>query len=391
MKARFPSGFSAIHQTSRAHQSPMRIAFVLPAYPWKPNGGFRTVYEHANHLVGRGHEITVVHSRRLANWPPPPTTKFYRGLRWRARRLRDSIRDSLFKPSLGWQPIDPRVRLRYVPEPISESVPDSDAIFATYWPTAEYVVEYPPSKGEKFYLIQDFESYFGPEERVKRTWKMPFHRVTISKWLYENVSAVTQEGRTICVPEGIDHRRFRILCDIAARPRCISMFFSTAPYKAPGDAVRALEICKGQQPGIQAVVFGTGSRPDRLPPWMEYHQNVPEAELVRIYNQSSIFICSSLAEGFALPPAEAMACGCAVVTTDCGGNRDYAEHEVTALLSPPRDPEALARNVLRLLDDDRLRQRFARAGYERIQEFTWEKSADLLAGFVNDCVKTSKG
>ena len=182
-----------------------------------------------------------------------------------------------------------------------------------------------------------------------------------------------------------------MLCDIAARPRCISMFFSTAPYKAPGDAVRALEICKGQQPGIQAIVFGTGPRPDRLPPWMEYHQNVPEAELVRIYNQSSIFICSSLAEGFAFPPAEAMACGCAVVTTDCGGNREYAEHEVTALLSPPRDPEALARNVLRLLDDDSLRRRLARAGYERIQEFTWEKSADLLAGFVNDCVKTSKG
>ena len=79
------------------------------------------------------------------------------------------------------------------------------------------------------------------------------------------------------------------------------------------------------------------------------------------------------------------------MTTDCGGNREYAEHEVTALLSPPRDPEALARNVLRLLDDDSLRQRLARAGYERIQEFTWEKSADLLAGFVNDCVKTSKG
>jgi len=370
----------------------MRIAFVLSAYPWKPNGGFRTVYEHANQLVARGHDITIVHPRRLSNWPPPPTTKIYRGLRWRAARAARLIRDSLFTPSLGWQAIDRRVNLRYVPEPIPQHVPDSDVVFATYWPTAEYVVGYPQQKGERFYLIQDFQSYFGPEERVKHTWIMPFHRVTISKWLCEQVSQVAKEGRTAWVPEGIDHRRFRILRDIATRPKCLTMLFSPAPYKAPWDAVRAAEICRSQDPQIRALVFGTGPRPDGLPPWMEYRRNVPEKELVEIYNQTRIFACSSLAEGFALPPAEAMACGCAVAMTDCGGNRDYAEHEVTALLSPPGELGALAQNIGRLLADDVLRQRLARTGFDRIQQFTWEKSNELLERFVAECLEqTDRG
>jgi glycosyltransferase involved in cell wall biosynthesis len=120
---------------------------------------------------------------------------------------------------------------------------------------------------------------------------------------------------------------------------------------------------------------------------MEYLRNLPETALVEIYNRCRVFVCSSLAEGFALPPAEAMACGCAVAMTDCGGNRDYAEHGMTALLSPPGNPEALAKNILRLLADDSLRVGLAQAGYARIREFTWERSADLLEGFILESVK----
>jgi glycosyltransferase involved in cell wall biosynthesis len=42
------------------------------------------------------------------------------------------------------------------------------------------------------------------------------------------------------------------------------------------------------------------------------------------------------------------------------------EHEVTAMLSPPRDPQALARNITRLLDDDGLRQRLSANCYRVI-------------------------
>jgi len=99
------------------------------------------------------------------------------------------------------------------------------------------------------------------------------------------------------------------------------------------------------------------------------------------------YLSPNWAEGWHLPPAEAMACGCAVVSTDIGGVRDYAEHEKTALLSPPGDPEALTKNLLRLLEDDNLRIQLAKAGHKRIQEFTWDRSTDLLEQFLIQHVK----
>jgi glycosyltransferase involved in cell wall biosynthesis len=78
-----------------------------------------------------------------------------------------------------------------------------------------------------------------------------------------------------------------------------------------------------------------------------------------------------------------------LVSTDIGGVRDYAEHEVTALLSPPKNPEALAQNIVRLLEDDELRIRIAEAGHERIKQFTWERSTDLLEQFLTDIVGRS--
>jgi glycosyltransferase involved in cell wall biosynthesis len=69
-----------------------------------------------------------------------------------------------------------------------------------------------------------------------------------------------------------------------------------------------------------------------------------------------VFVCSSWEEGFGLPGLEALQCGAALATTDTKGSRDYAFHERTALVSPPRDTVALARNIIRLLGDEGLCQ-----------------------------------
>jgi glycosyltransferase involved in cell wall biosynthesis len=116
---------------------------------------------------------------------------------------------------------------------------------------------------------------------------------------------------------------------------------------------------------------------------MIYEQDPPQDHIVeQLYNGSSIMLSPSLAEGFPLPPAEGAACGCAVVATDIGGHREYLENGVTGLLSPPNNPEALARNLCLLLGNEELRIRLARSGNKFIRHFTWERSADLMEDFV---------
>ncbi|MBV1735321.1 MAG: glycosyltransferase family 4 protein [Candidatus Desulforudis sp.] len=337
------------------------------------------MYEYANQLVARGHEVIVVHPRRLPNWNLPSPNLY----RWFRRKV-GHLRNIVLKPKVEWQPIDRRVQMLYVPEPTARYVPDADVVFATAWQTAELVSRYLQTKGRKFYLVQDFDSFFGSKERLEATWREQFKMVIISHWLFEKVVSVVgrREGMTV-IPDGINHQNFRLLNDIISRPKRVAMMYSQAGYKAPEDGLKTLEICRDKFREFQVIIFGPSSKPERLPFWIEYKANVDNEMLVRLYNSASIFLSSSVAEGFSLPPAEAMACGCAVVATDSGGIREYADHGKTALLSPPRDPEALAKNLLRILKDDNLRIQLARAGHERIKEFTWDRSTDLLEQFLS--------
>lgn len=348
----------------------MRITFILPGYPWGPVGGFRVVYQYANELVALGHDVAVVHARYIAGLG---------GTTWRGgvRRLLGRVRDAWLEPTIWWQPIDPRVELHYVREPVPEAVPEGDVVFATAWQTARYVLDLPPSRGAKFYLVQDFAPWLGSAEAIGETWRWPLTKVAISTWIRDAVVAAGGAD-VVTIPNGIDRPSLALRSPIAGRPRRVAMMYSGAPYKGVADGVEALVRAKRAVPQMEAVLFGSPRRPRWLPGWIRYERNLPDDALVDLYNGTAVFLCSSTAEGFALPPAEAMACGCAVATTDCGGNREYAEDGVTALISEPEEPGALAENLVRLLRDDTLRIRLAEAGQERIRGFAWSRSARRL-------------
>lgn len=67
-------------------------------------------------------------------------------------------------------------------------------------------------------------------------------------------------------------------------------------------------------------------------------------------------------------------CGTAVACTDNGGFKMMCTDGKNALLSPIKNPHALAINIIKLINNDDLRLRIAQAGYESIQSFTWDNS-----------------
>lgn len=64
-----------------------------------------------------------------------------------------------------------------------------------------------------------------------------------------------------------------------------------------------------------------------------------------------VFVLASRLEGMSMSIIEAMLAGTPLVATDVGSIREVIEHEVTGLIVPPEDPEALAQAIRRLLDD----------------------------------------
>jgi glycosyltransferase involved in cell wall biosynthesis len=84
-----------------------------------------------------------------------------------------------------------------------------------------------------------------------------------------------------------------------------------------------------------------------------------------------------------------MAHGRPVVATGVGGLRDLVRDRETGLVVPPRDPGALRRALVRLLDDHELRQRLGAAGRERAREhFSWARVTDATLAAYAEAVGT---
>jgi glycosyltransferase involved in cell wall biosynthesis len=354
----------------------LQVNFVFPGYTNEPVGGYRVIYEYADFLAGRGHGVRLIFPMFMSV-PATHRSRLERTRRlvWRMKtRLRN-------RPLVPWHVFHPQVRMLLVPEVIDAAIPDADVSVATGWSTAQPVADLARSKGEKFYVIQHHETMMGPADAVNATWLLPLRKIVIAKWL-EEVGQRLGARDLRHIPNGINFKLFDVRNPPTERPMHIISLFHDQAFKGVPDALAVLQAYHGRHPQVPVTMFGVPERAPDLPPWITYARNPSQRTLVQeIYNRGTIYLGASLLEGWGLPPAEAMACGCAFVGTDIGGFREFARHEETALLSPAGDRATLLANLERMTRDQGLRTRIQRSGTEHIRHFTWERAGGSLESY----------
>jgi glycosyltransferase involved in cell wall biosynthesis len=219
-----------------------------------------------------------------------------------------------------------------------------------------------------------------PEELERETFRARGLKVCVASWL---VRAAARYGvdptQVVHVPMGIDHSLFRTVEDPAPRAPLVGMLYNSHPAKGwdPGGA--ALERVHAAVPEMRAVIFGTEVPRSPLRDWATFvHDPSPQDLVEQVYNRCQVFVQPSYYEGFGFTAVEAMACGCALVSTDNGGSEDYALPDETALVARPGEADALARHVVTLLRDAPRRTRLAAAGAEFVRRFDWDRAAAQL-------------
>ncbi len=341
----------------------MKITFLTPHI--RISGGVKIILGYSDRLAKRGHQVTVI-------CPQPGIAKRKIGgvpIVYPERAIMNLLR---YKPD--W--IDVTANIRYVSSYDERYIPRADVVVATAWQTAPYVKDYSLKKGEKFYLIQHYESLFhGEKERVDETYLYPMRKIVVSSWLREILKEKFNTNSEVIV-NPVDLDVFYSTRNDCNKNKKICMLYHTNKWKGISNGIKAFEIAKKKSPTIELVMFG--AHKETINYECEYHHKPTGDELRKIYNSCDVFLCPSWREGFGLPSAEAMACKCALVTTDNGGCRDYAIHEKTALVSPPTNPEALAKNLIMLLEDEKLLATIAQNGHEHIKTFTWDKAVDKM-------------
>jgi len=99
-------------------------------------------------------------------------------------------------------------------------------------------------------------------------------------------------------------------------------------------------------------------------------------DIESFYRAAEVFVLPSTYEPFGMVAIEAMACGTPAVLTTKGGLRDLLEDEKDALFVNPVDTEAMAKSIVRLLQDKSLHEDISRNGYNKAHTcFTWDNIA----------------
>lgn len=116
---------------------------------------------------------------------------------------------------------------------------------------------------------------------------------------------------------------------------------------------------------------------------------VPEAKLPCYYRGAIALVFPSLYEGFGLPVLEAMACGTAVITSDCTALPEVAGN--ACLLVDPLQVDEIAAAIRRVVDGTALREELRSLGPKRARHFSWEKTAAKVWKVLEEAISTSKG
>jgi L-malate glycosyltransferase len=220
---------------------------------------------------------------------------------------------------------------------------------------------------------------------------------SLSRWKYRQVDcficasdAIRQmivadgvpDARAVTVHEGIDVGRID-----AAPPAklheelwlphhapLVGNVAALVPHKGQRHLIDSAVLVLGQVPDARFVIAGEGElRPSLERQVKEHHLEKHvmltgfRPDVLSLHKAFDIFVMSSITEGLGTSLLDAMAAGKPVVATAVGGIPEVVVDGETGFLVAPRDHEAMAGAIVRLLTDEPLRRRMGEAGRARVR------------------------
>lgn len=343
----------------------LKVTYVLPALTIA--GGVLSVVQLVNELILSGVEAKIV---ALREYPEIYDWKFY------------------FRPII----------FKNVSE-LLKNFPKTDIVVATHFSTAPWVARLLELQRAKtsFYFLQDYESWFFPEsdkrsrKTVRQSYEMIPDKVVKSDWLRQRIENDGFKAKKIRLGmdllifyprfySGAVKKKKNLVLLAMARPR--------TPRRGFDNLIKALTMVKQKINKLEIVLFGDHLHSYSIP--FEFTDKKiisDQIDLARLYSKSDIFVDASDFQGFGRTALEAMACGAACVLTNVGGVSEYAENEENCLLVSPKKPKLLASAILKLAENEKLREKLIENGSATVKDYCHKREARQTYRYMEDLME----
>lgn len=370
----------------------------------------------SSNLPGSVVRITADTASLFAEWGIP-TTVAYPAVDWwdyklfelsltrgagRARRLLRMAADaavglSARKPWCGFKyhKADPRVRaVRYGLTPSAWRCTPQEVIVVHPPYLVPHMLRTIPDPGVKIVsalhmnLEKAVQSQSAATVRWYKHWVARERLVSVPRYTtsQEAKKAAERLGITVrqVIPDGVDLRLFQPPANRPAGQKpVVTLYCVPDLQKGQADGLDAVRLLKASAPGVRFHALGnvTPGNEGLFDRQYGYLHGEAYAAAVR---ESAILVYPSRFDGFPAPPLQAMASGCALVTTATDGVTDYAVDGRNALVVPPSNPAAMAQAITRLIGDAGLQQRVRAGGIETARRYDVRTTSRQLLEFLQE-------
>ncbi|MHC4644449.1 MAG: glycosyltransferase family 4 protein [Planctomycetota bacterium] len=217
---------------------------------------------------------------------------------------------------------------------------------------------------------------------LKAAWSENVPKLAVTTYLESKAREICGQKVVAVIPNGIDTTEYYSSVPESERDG-IGTVFGTSCYKDPETTVSVLQRLRQNHCQLPQRIFSACRRPKEIPP--KRYIRLPSIEKAReIYSRSLVWFSASRSEGFSCPILEAMACGCAVVATDCGGPRDIINNGENGFLVEVGDVDAIVEKIKLLLDDVELRRHIVARAEKTVKGFCWDNSIAKLERVLHE-------
>jgi starch synthase len=177
--------------------------------------------------------------------------------------------------------------------------------------------------------------------------------------------------------------------------KSVLFFGSISEYKGIEYLIRAEPLITSRIPDAKIVIAGSGDF-RKYKPLIQNKNNfeihnkfIPDEEVAEFFQKSAVVVLPYIdgSQTGVIPIAYSF--GKPVVATDVGSIAEVVDNGRTGFIVPPKNPEALAEAIVKLLKDDKLRQEMGENAYRKAKdELSWDNIAKKTSDIYKEAIKS---